>query len=244
MLTKQELARNFTLNIEKGRIKQGLTQSQMATLLEMSLSGYKKMISGSTAKIDLHTMYLLHRIFGKCFFEMIDEYEEDEELLLNFKMLSSSQKKYIKGLVDFELAFTTNNQNSTDYITVFVPTGNMEDGMFFDSANYIKVNASVYRKKFGTDLHCGIQITSDHLHPTYNMGDILLICRKAIREGDTGIFLNKETGRLYIRKLHASTSTSWILDSVNDYDEPIILDRSNTENWVRFGYVLTKMRTV
>ena len=86
-------------------------------------------------------------------------------------------------------------------------------------------------------------MTSDHLHPVYNLGDILLICRKGIREGDTGIFLNKETGRAYIRKLH--TRASWILEPINGFGKPIVIDtqdEANTQKWIRFGYVLTKMR--
>lgn len=245
MLTKQELARNFTLNIEKERLKRGITQSQMATALELSLSGYKKMISGATTRIDLHTMYLFSHSFRKSFFEMIGEKEEDAELIQSLKQLSDSQRKYIKKMVEIELALTDKQENADDYITVFIPTGNMEDGMIIDSANYTKVNAAAYRKKFGNDLFCGIKITSDHLHPVYNMGDILLICHKAIREGDTGIFLNKETGRAYIRKL--LPAASWVLEPINDYGDPIVVDRANQtdmQKWIRFGYVLTKMRTL
>ena len=77
MLTRQDIVRNFTLNVEKERIKRNLTQSQMAKKLEMSLSGYKKMISGVTAKIDLYTVQLMHNLTGKWIFELIDDYGED-----------------------------------------------------------------------------------------------------------------------------------------------------------------------
>ena len=243
MMTKQELAKNFILNIEKERIRQNLTQAQMASKLQMSLSGYKKMISGATTKIDLHIMYLLHSMTGKWIFDLVDEHDEDMDLFLEIKQLSPSQKKTVKGLVDFELEFAAVHENTEDYITVYIPTGNMEDGMILDSYNYTKINAASYRKKFGEKLHCGIQVTSDHLHPVYNLGDILLICRGSIREGDTGVFLNKESGRAYIRKL--LPSVSWILEPINGYGEPIVIDRSDEadmKKWIRYGYVLTKMR--
>lgn len=245
MLTKQEIVKNFILNVEKERISQKLTQAQMAKKLDMSLSGYKKMVSGVTTKIDLYTAQLLHEMTGKWIFELIDDYGEDEdtEIILKLKELSARQKKFISGIVDFEVEFSSSHQNESDYITVFVPTGNMEDGMIYDSSHYFKMNAAAYRQKFGDDLYCGIQVTSDHLHPVYNIGDILLICRKPIREGDTGIFLNKETGRAYIRKLQPSAS--WVLEPINGYGEPIIIDSNNEadlEKWIRFGYVLTKMR--
>lgn len=243
MMTKQELAKNFILNIEKERLKQDLTQAQMAVKLQMSLSGYKKMISGATTKIDLHIMYLLHSMTGKWIFELVDEQDEYSELILGIKQLSASQKRTVKGLVDFELEFSAIHEDAEEFITVFVPTGNIEDGMIFDSSNFRKINASAYRRKFGDKLYCGIQITSDHLHPVYHMDDILLICRGPIREGDTGIFLNKENGCAYIRKL--LPAADWVLEPVNGYGQPIVINRSNEadmQKWIRFGYVLTKMR--
>ena len=243
MLSKQEIVTNFILNVEKERVRCNLTQAQMAKKLDMSLSGYKKMISGVTSKIDLYTAYLLQKITGKWIFELIEDFEEDTDMILKLKEMSQSQKNFIKGIIDFEISFSAPHESREDFITVFVPTGNMEDGMIYDSSHFYKVNAGSYRQKFGDDLYCGIQVTSDHLHPVYNLGDILLICRKGIREGDTGIFLNKETGRAYIRKLH--TRASWILEPINGFGKPIVIDtqdEANTQKWIRFGSVLTKMR--
>jgi len=244
MLSKQEVVRNFILNTEKERVHQRLTQAQMAKKLEMSLSGYKKMISGVTAKIDLYTAQLLHYMTGKGIVELVDDQEEDIELLQQLRKLSPQQRRFIKGIIQFEIEFSPSSKEAEkEYLTVFVPTGNMEDGMIFDSAHYYKINASSYRKKFGDDLYCGIQITSEHLCPVYFPGDILLICRRAIRDGDTGIFLNKETGRAYIRKLKASTR--WTLEPINGSGKPIVLDTASEEdmtNWIRFGYVLSKIR--
>ncbi len=243
MLSKQEIVKNFTLNMEKERLKRGLTQAQMAKKLEMSLSGYKKMISGVTMKIDLYTAHLLQAMTGKAILEMIGQYEEDAQFLRKFRSMSPRQKNFITGIVDFELDFSESHTDTDDYITVFVPTGSMEDGMLYDSSHFYKINAASYRKKFGDDLYCGIQVTSDHLHPAYHYGDILLICKKAIHEGDTGIFLNKETGRAYIRRLTASSP--WVLEPINDLGRPIVIDRNEeavSDKWIRFGYVLTKMR--
>jgi len=214
----------------------------MAKKLEMSLSGYKKMISGVTTKIDFYTVQLMHNITDKWIFELIDDYREESEIILKLRGMSDSQKNFIKGIVDFESYFSNTHENSNDYITVFIPTGNMEDGMIYDSTNFTKINAAAYRKKFGDDLFCGIKITSNHLRPVYNLGDILLVCRKAAREGDTGIFLNKETGRVYIRKLRPSPSR--ILEPVNECGEPLHIDdnNENSQKWISFGYVLTKIR--
>ena len=47
------------------------TQAEMAKKLELSLSGYKKMISGETTKIDTYTAFLMYDLYGKWLFEMI-----------------------------------------------------------------------------------------------------------------------------------------------------------------------------
>lgn len=243
MLSRQDIVNNFTLNVEKERLRQKLTQEQMAKKLGLSLSGYKKMISGATTKIDLYTALLLHNMTGKWIFELIEEHEDNTEIILKLRELSSFQKNFIKGILDFEISFSSSHENADDYITVFVPTVNMEDGMFCDSSNWIKVNAASYRKRFGENLYCGIKVTSNHLNPVYHLGDILLICRDSIHEGDTGIFFNKENGMVYVRKV--SPSYSWILEPINGLGETFTidsLDKTASEKWIHFGYILAKMR--
>lgn len=61
-MTKQELAKNFSLNVERERMRLGFTQAEMAKKLEMSLSGYKKMISGETTRIDSYTVLLMYQL--------------------------------------------------------------------------------------------------------------------------------------------------------------------------------------
>ena len=244
MLSRQDVANNFTLNVEKERLKQKFTQEQMAKKLGLSLSGYKKMISGATTKIDLYTALLLHNMTGKWLFELVDEPEDNTEFLMKLRELSPYQKKFLHGILDFELSFSSAHEgNADDYITVFVPTGSAADGMICDFSNWIKVNASSYRKKFGDALYCGIKVTSNHLNPVYNLGDILLICNNTAREGENSIFFNKETGRLYVRK--TMPSRSWILEPINGYGETFFvnsLDKDASEKWIHLGYVLDKMR--
>ena len=81
-------------------------------------------------------------------------------------------------IIDTELALSAYKDESShteDLISVLIPTGNMTDGMILDSYNVEKLDVSNYRKAFGDALHIGIRITSNHLHPVYNKGDILLI---------------------------------------------------------------------
>ena len=242
-MIRQELIKNYAQSMERERNKLGITKSEMAKKLDMSLSNYKKIISGDSSNISLYVAHLMHELTGKWTFELCGEHTEELELIQKIRSLSESQKKYIIHLLDIEIELSEKYDNAQDYISVFVPTGNMEDGMIYDSQNIIKVNAAPYREKFGDSLDYGIQITSTHLHPVYMEGDILLISRRSIRDGDTGIFYNKENGRIYIRKLVKSSPIKLI--PVNEFGNTICIDASDdaeVQKWSKLGRVLCKMR--
>lgn len=242
-MTKQELAKNFSLNVEKERVRLGLTQAEMAKKLEMSLSGYKKMISGETTKIDAYAAYLMYGICGKWLFELIGYSIYESDTLTKMKCLTESQLKFISAIINIEYDFLTHQDTPDEYISVITLTGNMQDGMIYDSGNVTKVNAALYRKRFGEDLHFGIKITSSHLHPVYNKGDIILISQNPIRDGDTGVFINKDDGRVYIRKFHQAEPC--LLEPINGFGKPFYVNNSNPlemEKWVKVGYVLCKMK--
>lgn len=244
-MTRIELLERFLLHVEKERTALGLTQAEMAEKLGMSVSGYKKMIAGETSKIDLYIAYQMHLLTGKIFPELYGGFSEPVEILSRMCQLNNSQLQFINGIVDFELAFQdeAGKQENKDYINLLTLTGNQEDGMIFDSFNTEKLNVAPYRKRFGSDLHCALRINSDHLYPVYTSGDILLISMTSPRDGDTGIFTNKLTGRAYLRRLRQSKTC--VLEPLNNFGIPIKIDYNNMkcmDEWIQFGRVLTKIR--
>lgn len=242
-MTRIQMNRQFAEKLECERVALNLTQKQMADKLELSLSAYKRIITGTTEKIDLYLIYKLYQLTGKLAYEFTEVTDPYLELKKKIMDLSESQIAYIDGLIDFEKSFKDSHEDYDDYVSVYVPTGNMEDGMLYDSANVEKVKIGNYRKKYGNLISCGVKITSNHLHPVYNKGDILLISRQSIRDGDTGIFLNRENGRAYLRKFYQTTPCK--LESVNGYGETFYVDSNNKEDmdkWIKFGCVITKIR--
>lgn len=243
-MLKKELIKTYAESIESERSKLGLTQSEMAKELDMSLSNYKKIISGGTSSISLYVAHRMHELTGKWTFELCGEHSEELEIMQKIRSLSDSQRRFIDAVLDIESEMAVQRTGSEDYISVFVPTGNMEDGMIYDSSNVIKVNAAEYRKRFGESLDYGVEITSSHLHPVYNTGDIVLVSRSPIRDGDTGIFYNKETGRMYVRKLIQTNPCT--LAPINGYGSTLTIDQhdpADMAKWFKAGRVLCKMRT-
>lgn len=242
-MNRVEMVQRFADNVEVERIRLNLTQAQMAEALDISLSSYKRLISCNVDKIDLYVAYRLYLLTGKLAYEYLNLRDTALDLKKKIVGLSLSQISYIDSLVDFEKRFASSHSNFEDYVTVFIPTGNMEDGMIYDSANVEKVNVASYRKKYGSQISCGIKITSNHLHPVYNRDDILLIRRTAVRDGDTGVFINSGSGRAYVRKFYQTSPCR--LEPVNGFGETFLVndsDKSDMDQWIKFGVVLAKIR--
>jgi hypothetical protein len=163
------------------------------------------------------------------------------------RKLSVPQLHFICDMIEFELSFghtLKSSDSMEDYVTMIIPSGNMQDGMIYDSCSLRKLNVAAYKKRYGNQIDCALMITSNHLQPVYHEGDILLLCRSSIRDGDTGIFLHQPTGLAYIRKFRQTEPNR--LEPISNYGQTLYLDNTNPDEvaaWIKFGYVVTKMRT-
>ena len=246
-MTREQLAENFGENLERERLILGYSQQEMAKALDMSLSSYKRLINGETNKVDLYTGYRAWQLTGKPCDELCGTSTSLSKTFDSIRHLSDAQMRFIDAVIEFEREFSKNlddSKNPDDYVTMLVPTGNMMDGMIYDSGSLKKINVSAYRKRYKERIDCAILITSNHMHPVYNTNDILLISRSPIRDGDTGIFINKVTGLAYIRKFY-QTSPCRLVPIVN-YGQTFYIDSNNQAemaHWIKFGYVITKIRS-
>lgn len=242
-MDKSEIMENFIRNLEKERVALGLTQAQLAKQLDMSLSGYKKLIAGETSKVDLYVACVMYRLTGKFLCELCDKEIPELEMLRRFYQLKESQKRFLRSVMEFELQFVERDESGNDYVTLMIPTGNMEDGMIWDSVDLDKVEISAYRKRFDGEINCAVMITGNHLHPVYLKGDILLVSKKPPRDGDTGIFVNRENGCAYLRRFRQTEPCR--LEPINEFGETFFVDSNSYEDiskWIKFGKVLAKMR--
>lgn len=251
-MTNKELSANFAINLEKERIELSYTQSEMAKLLGISLSTYKNILNGTTSKLPIHFGKVLYDITGKLLFEFCGDEIPEFNYLKKFRQLPEHRKKIILTLLETEcdLSFTekenqhfSENPTEADNICVFVPLGNVEDGMIYNASNIETINIKKYKNIYGNEINCGIKIMSNHLHPIYHTNDILLISRRPPRDGDTAIFINKYTSRVYIRRFRQTIPCR--LEPLGNYGEVITVDSNDItdmEQWVKFGVVLTKIR--
>lgn len=247
-LDEMKFYENLALALEKERVAMGLTQEEMAEEIDISYSSYKKIARRETYKVPAYSLYKLHELTGKFGKELTGYGNENEEIMAGLRVLSKNQRDFVKSIIDFELNFTRsipNDVNVDDYIPVLILTGDMEDGMIYDSSNIKMVYAKDYIEKFKSyAIISGIEVTSDHLLPVYQKGDILLICKEPIKSGDTGVFINKNTSRAYLRK-YVNNGDEISLVPVCNYGETYRLGKEKSKedkNWIRYGKVLSKIR--
>lgn len=246
-MTRSQLYENFANNIELERNRLMLTQQKMADALQISLSKYKILITSPLeANIDIYLAHRIQNLTGKTVRELCGDDLPELEMIRHFRELPTHRQDAIRYMIEIEYQLPRDslpNAEEEDYTTCYVPTGNMEDGMTLDSRDFITVNIAKYREKSRDRIDCAVKITSNHLHPVYLKGDVLLISKRAPRDGDVGIFIYKETRQIYIREFRQTTPCE--LRPINGLGETIYVDGNNKQDmnrWIKFGTVLTVMR--
>ena len=246
-MTRLQLYKNFADNIEVERNRLKLTQQKMADALQISLSKYKILITNPfEANIDIYLAHQVQKLTGKTVRELCGDDLPELEMIRYFRELPEHRQEAIRYLIEIEHQLPQDsmpNANEEDCTTCYVPTGNMEDGMTLDSRDFITVNIAEYKKKSRERIDCAVKITSNHLHPVYMKGDVLLISKRAPRDGDIGIFILKETRQIYIREFKQTSPCE--LRPINGYGTTIYVDGNSKEDmnrWIKFGTVLTVMR--
>lgn len=245
-MTKLELYENFSKNIELERARMGYTQQRMADALGISLSKYKILITNPIeSNVDMFLAHKLYKVTGKTARELCEDHIPEVDILMWFRDLPAHRKEALKYLIEIEHQFPHDSGpgNERDFVSVFIPTGNMEDGMYLDSTYLDSVNIAEFKKNCCEKIDCGVKITSNHLHPVYHTGDILLVSKRAPRDGDTGIFIRKDNRRMFIREFKQTQPCE--LRPVNGYGDVIYVDSTNPDDmdqWIKFGTVITTMR--
>ena len=141
-MDRNTIIQNITTNLEKDRISKNYSQAAWAEIIGMSLSSYKRLISGASTKIDILTIFKIYELTGKTLLELAEQRNEVINTVLKLNYLSTQQLKFINYIIDFERNFLSSisKDEIDDYLSVMVPTGDMHDGMIYDSANVEKVN--------------------------------------------------------------------------------------------------------
>lgn len=244
MFLKREKAKeNLIHSIEMERYNLGLSRDEMAEKLGLSPGQYKKLIELKTKFVDFYICYKLYKLTGRPLSDLVFDPSTETEIVRRLYKLTDSQIAFVSSVVNFELNMQSENSTEKDFVACMVPVGDLQDGMIWDSCNFEKVDISSARLKFGDTVDCAVKITSNHLTPVYVINDILLLSFRPPRHGDTAIFINRKTGRAYIRQFLQGTPN--ILKPLNNFGKTYTFDPNDPNElneWIRYAVVITKIR--
>lgn len=248
MENKKEIVDTFVKNLEVERNRMDLTQSQMAEKLEVSLSTYKNLISGVSTNISIYMAYRVYELTGKMLFELCGHDRPEINFVKDFRNLPKYRQDALLTRLELEMELSKDEMFQAEgaeesLIPLYILTGNMKDGMIYDSSNVQYIDIAGERERLEEEIDCAVRITSNHLHPVYYSGDILLVRKKPPLDGETGIFFHKTDNRIYIRKFRQTSPYQLI--PLTDYGKTIYIDDTDPKamsEWFIFGSVISMKR--
>lgn len=248
MENKKEIVDTFVKNLEVERNRMDLTQSQMAEKLEVSLSTYKNLISGVSTNISIYMAYRVYELTGKMLFELCGHDRPEINFVKDFRNLPKYRQNALLTRLELEMELSKDEMFQAEgaeesLIPLYILTGNMKDGMIYDSSNVQYIDIAGERERLEEEIDCAVRITSNHLHPVYYSGDILLVRKKPPLDGETGIFFHKTDNRIYIRKFRQTNPYQLI--PLTDYGKTIYIDDTDPKamsEWFIFGSVISMKR--
>lgn len=211
------------------------TIKQLSEKAELPYESVKKLIGGKINNPTIYTLIKLSKALD-CGLDFLLEPKETSDL--HPSKLSKRTFTLLVELANFEMHLANyNNLHKTQCITTLVPTGNIYDGMIFDSFYTDSVDISAYQQEFGDIIMCGVKIIGKNLQPTYLNNDILLIAKDRYPvDNENGIFIVGQ--RAYIRKYISEYPME--LAPVNNVGNSLIITDINDVHF--FGRILTVIR--
>ena len=239
-MNRKETRDNFITNVEKIRIEKGYTQTEFADLLDMSISGYRKMVAGETNTISLYSVYKVHELTGISITQLMGIEDKQSEIIQMYKQLSERQRNFVDAVIKFENGLKVEDSERHHICTLIVPTGEMKDGMDYDSCTYEKLDIGFYGDMYNDNLTFALKITSNFFAPAYLEDDILLIGNDRVPNiGEIGLYTCG--GKVYLRRFIERNPLT--LEPIVTIGKKIIVFKEELVNWNIIGYVIKKIRS-
>ena len=239
---KLELKDAFIGTLERERTLRGWTQWEMADKLEMSVPGYRKMVSGLTDSISLYTAYRASVILNMPIPVLFGSQDFKDQLYDKIYHTPISTCRRVDYYLehDEKLRLIQNaSENAGRIIDVVNLSGYMKDGMDFDSA---VVEQICIPSSFNPKITRGFRITENSFLPVYAKGDILLLDEDMARSGDTTVVLHMKTRKLYVRKIIVKTQNCYELHPVHGRGSVITIQQEERTEWFDYGRIITVLR--
>lgn len=234
-----DIGKAFIENLEYERTVRGWTQAEMAKKLELSVSGYRKMISGQTGSIALYTAYKAACIFGIPILTLCGSRDYKDEVVQKLYNAPNNVLQrveyyldYTKKLSDYQIK-QSHEENGLRELDVITLQGFMHDGMWMASRSICK---KLVPNRYGDRMIQGVKVTENTFLPMYAKGEVLVVEEAPARCGDVVILIHLKTMRIYLRKL--VYNKEYEMHPINGRGEIIKITKDNREEWFDYGHVI------
>ncbi|MBR1599012.1 MAG: helix-turn-helix domain-containing protein [Lachnospiraceae bacterium] len=196
---------NTFRNLLRAKLKeQKLSLSTLASLSDLSEDTLRSIIYGKSQDIKLSTLIKIADVLNCSIDELVNRstYSHDEQILFNkIHNLPQCSRKSIQIVATLEeKCLLEKSRNGKDLIPLFIPKGNMKDGVYYDGSIYGKIDITKYPLTIKKECSFGIKVVTENYEPIYHINDILLISAKSHpRQSDIVLYIDNN-GKLYLRK--------------------------------------------
>ncbi len=241
-MQRLELKNAFIDTLERERTIRGWTQWEMADKLEMSVPGYRKMVSGLTDSISLYTAYRASVILNIPIPVLLGSQDFKDQLYDKLYHMPISTCKRVDYYLEHEekLCLYQGTEDGTGrMIDVLNLVGYMQDGMDFASGY---IDQICIPEHFSSKIARGFRVTENSLLPVYAKGDILLLDNEMPRSGDITVVMHMATRKLYVRKIVVKDENCYELRPIHERGNTIIIKQSERTEWFDYGRIITVLK--
>lgn len=215
--------------------EQHLTLNALAQQADLSEDTLRSLVYGKSQDVKVSTLIKIADVLDVSIDHLIGHSTfstKEEEFIKIMRTLPNRSRKTISSLIALEQATAQKPSNEgKDILTVFLPTGNMKDGQYYDASFFTTLDITNYPSRLRQEVDFGIKILTDNLEPLYYMNDILLMSQKKQPEyNDIVLYLNADS-RIFLRKYTTSG-----LEPINRFGKKIL--PSEMHQYVATGVVI------
>jgi len=210
----------FRQNLRERLQKSKISLNYLSAQADISEDTLRSIIYGKSQDIKLSSILKIAHVLDCSLDSLIGRsvYSiQEESMIKQLRNLSEHSLRTVQVLIDLEEKTTLQNSiTHQDTITVFLPTGNMKDGIFYDNSRFEILDITDYPKELKERIAFGVKINTPHFEPVYFLNDILLFSQHNAPERNDIVLAVNKAGRLFLRKI-----TPFGLDPINGFGKKI-----------------------
>lgn len=225
----------FRSTLRKMLRERKLTLNALSVQADLSEDTLRSIIYGKSQDIKLSTMIKIADVLNCSLDELAGRspYSKQEQSIISrMRNLPKRSTNILQFMIELEEhTLLHKSSKKTDIVPVFIPTGNLRDGMYYDNSTFEDLDISEYPRDLKILIDFGIRIITHGYEPVYYPNDILLFSHSKLPEYHDIVLYVDNSGKIYIRKY-----LEYGLEAINGFGGNI--SSSELKNYTALGVAL------